>query len=233
MREINPYRGHPSHGWDIPVQEAIRLQRELSGRIRCSGTPKRVRSIAGVDLAFDGRSAEGFCGIVVFSYPRLEVIEERYCRDSVRFPYVPGLLSFREGPLFLKTCAMLSIRPDIIIFDGQGIAHPRRLGIASHMGLILETPSVGCAKSRLFGSFDEPGELKGSQSALRGNDGEIIGAVLRTRDRVRPVFVSPGHLIGVKEAVRLVMSCVDGYRIPLPTRLAHKRVGEYKRSASR
>jgi len=207
------------------------LQRELAGLIRCRGMPGGIRFIAGADLAFNGRKAEGYCGIVVLSYPGLELLEERFCSGTIGFPYVPGLLSFREGPLFLKTFAMLSIKPDLVIFDGQGIAHPRGLGIASHMGLILGLPSIGCAKSRLFGSYEEPGELRGSQSPLRGHDGRLIGAVLRTRDRSRPVFVSPGHLIGVRESVRMVMSCADGYRIPLPTRLAHRRVGEYKRSA--
>lgn len=230
MRGVVTSVGHPSHAWDISVQEAIRLQRELAGRIQCRGMPGRVRFIAGADLAFNERNAEGYCVIVVLSYPRLEVVEERFCRDAIGFPYVPGLLSFREGPLFLKTFAQLSVKPDLVIFDGQGIAHPRGLGIASHMGLILGVPSIGCAKSRLSGRYEEPGELRGSQSPLRGNNGELIGAVLRTRDRVRPVFVSPGHLIGVHESVRMIMSCADGYRIPLPTRLAHRRVGEFKRS---
>lgn len=219
-----------SHRWDITPAEAIALQRELASRVVCEGMPAVVRHVAGVDLAFDKSESAGYCAIVTFSFPDMRVVEERFCRDRVAFPYVPGLLSFREGPLVLKTFLLCGITPDLVLFDGQGIAHPRRFGIASHMGLLLGIPSIGCAKSRLYGVCDEPGREKGLYSILRDPEGHAIGAAVRTRANTKPVFVSPGHCVGLDEAVDLVLRCCGRYRIPEPTRIAHNRVGEYKRS---
>ena len=218
------------HSWNVSAGEAIGIQRRLSKKILFSGIPEKIQCIAGVDLAFDKKSSMGFCGIALFGFPDLDIIQVAFCRDEVHFPYIPGLLSFREGPIFLKAFELLEKKPDVIIFDGQGIAHPRKLGIASHMGLILHIPTIGCAKSRLYGDYEEPAMEKGSRSYLLDRNGEPIGVVLRTRHRVKPVFVSPGHMTGIEESADIVMNCVGRYRIPEPTRIAHKRVGEYKRS---
>lgn len=218
------------HSWDLSPSEAIALQKKLSAHIIIAGRPSKLTLIAGVDIAFDKSANLGFCGILIFRYPSLEIIEERFGCDHLTFPYVPGLLSFREAPLILKLFETIRNTPNCVIFDGQGIAHPRRFGVASHAGLLLGLPSIGCAKSRLFGSYNEPAMNEGSRSYIVDNEDEPIGIVLRAKENTRPVFVSPGHLVGIEEAADIVYSCADGYRIPAPTRLAHIRVGEYKRS---
>ncbi len=215
---------------DLSPQEAIALQRKLANDVIAIGMPDTIRLIAGIDLAFSKFDSLGFCAIILLEYPELAVVEEQFGSGTVSFPYIPGLLSFREGPLFLETFKKLKSRPDLLIFDGQGIAHPRRLGIASHMGVLLDIPAIGCAKSRLYGTFDDPAGRAGSRSYLRDADGTKIGTVLRTRDNVRPVFVSPGHRVGIDESAEIIMNCVRNYRIPLPTRIADIRVKEYKRS---
>ena len=218
------------HAWNLCPADAIRLQKEFSPRLAIQGMPERITTVAGVDCAFSRAENTGFCAIVLFSFPGLDVLEERFFKSGVDFPYIPGLLSFREGPLVMGALALLSRTPDVLVFDGQGIAHPRRFGIASHLGLVCGIPSIGCAKSRLYGSYDEPGPDAGSRSPLLADDGERIGAVVRTRSRVKPVFVSPGHLFGVNEAADFMMRCVRTYRVPLPTRIADIRVAEYKQS---
>lgn len=220
------------HPWDVTPREAVEIQRSLAGKVVCRGRPGRIGFIAGVDIAFDKDTGNGFCGIIVFTWPFLGVVEERFLKDRLLFPYVPGLLSFREGPLFLKTFSLLDAKPGILVFDGQGIAHPRGLGIASHMGVILGLPTIGCAKSRLYGTYEEPGPGKGSRCPLYGKGGDIIGVVLRTRSGVRPVFVSPGHRIGIEEAADIMMECAGPYRVPVPTREAHIRVGRYRGSCA-
>ncbi len=217
------------HPWSLSISEAVELQRKLAGEIVCSGKPEKIDHVAGIDLAYDKSANLGFCAVVLCTYPALKV--SRICRvhDEVRFPYVPGLLSFREGPLVLKALANLDIQPDVIIFDGQGIAHPRRLGIAAHMGLLLNMPSIGCAKSRLCGSYEEPGLDRGEKSFLFDRKNRPIGSVLRTRRGVKPVFVSPGHLVGLGEAVEIVMNCLTKYRIPEPVRIADIEATKYKR----
>ncbi|MEW6526588.1 MAG: deoxyribonuclease V [Spirochaetota bacterium] len=214
--------------WDYSVQEAIIIQKNLAGNVIITGKPEKIEYIAGIDVALtpDDR---GYCIIAVFSFPTMELCEEVFCSDPITFPYVPGLLSFREGPLVLKAYEKLSIKPDVLVFDGQGIAHPRRFGIASHIGVILDVPTIGCAKSRLCGTYSEPGPNKGDRAYLYDKD-EIIGVVLRTRAQVKPVFVSPGHKIGIDEATDIMMQCTGNYRIPVPTRYAHCRVTMYKRS---
>ncbi|HNU91434.1 MAG TPA: deoxyribonuclease V [Spirochaetota bacterium] len=218
------------HGWNNKPAEAVRLQRELSTKIQTSGSPAKIGIVAGVDVSTGGPDGLGHCCIVVLNFPGLEPVEESCHSGEVPFPYIPGLLSFREGPLFLRAFENLKNKPDVLIFDGQGIAHPRRFGIACHMGLLLGIPSIGCAKSRLYGSYEEPDEERGSTSPLLGNDGERIGTVLRTRSRVSPVFVSPGHLVGMDEAARIVLACTGKYRIPVPTRMAHILAGEKRKT---
>lgn len=162
--------------------------------------------------------------MVVLSYPELEIAEVQTVEDSIDFPYVPGLLSFREAPLTLAACGQLSVTPDLILVDGQGIAHPRRLGLASHLGLFLDTPTIGCAKSRLCGSHFEPADEPGSHAELVDND-EVIGAVLRTKAKVKPIYVSIGHRVDLESAIYWVTECCRGYRLPEPTRLAHLAAG--------
>lgn len=183
--------------------------------------PSRVRFVAGVDVACDASSHIGFCAVAVCAYPSLEPVHHVVVKGEVLFPYMPGFLSFREGPIVCAAFDGLDIRPDVAIFDGQGIAHPQRLGIASHLGLILNLPTIGCAKTRLCGTYKQPGLRKGDRSYLTDDGGDPIGVVLRTRDCVRPVFVSPGHMIGIDEAAAFVLSCVRTYRIPEPLRRAH------------
>jgi deoxyribonuclease V len=218
------------HRWDISISDAIRLQKDISGEIISKGRPKRINTVAGVDLSYEKLSSTGFCSIVVLTFPSMERIKIISGHDKVIFPYVPGLLSFREGPLFLKTFGKLKEKPDLIIFDGQGIAHPRKLGLASHMGYILGLPSIGCAKSRLYGIYDEPGPKKGDKSYLYGAEKMMIGTVLRTKDNIKPLFISPGHLVGIDEAADIIMQCVRGFRVPEPTRLADIEVALYKKS---
>jgi deoxyribonuclease V len=220
------------HPWDVSVRQAIDIQKNLSSRVRCKGSPTGIKTIAGVDIAIRRNTDKAYCGIIIFEYPSLKLLSETYSSDTLKFPYVPGLLSFREGPLFLKTWELVGSKPDLIVFDGQGIAHPRRLGIASHMGLLLDIPAIGCAKSRLFGSYTNPGPSRGSMSYLYDDNNCKIGVVIRTRDNVSPVFVSPGHNIGIDESAEIIMACAVKYRIPVPTRTAHVKVGEYKNSFS-
>jgi deoxyribonuclease V len=217
------------HQWDLSYKDAILLQKELAAKILIEEFKATPQRIAGIDLAYHKKTGTGFCSIIVLAYPGLEEIETVRFHEKVDFPYIPGLLSFREGPLVLATYETLKTKPDLLIFDGHGVAHPRRLGIASHIGLFLGLPSIGCAKSKLFGSYDEPGESKGSTSILTDSSGEQIGTVLRTRDRVKPVFISPGHMSGFQDSVRLVLNCTGKYRIPEPTRLADIDVAIYKR----
>ncbi len=215
----NLRHGSPLHQWDVSAAEARELQRRLASRIIASGGPASVRTVAGVDVAAGRSAGSGRAAIVVLSYPGLAEVERSTVELPLPFPYVPGLLSFREAPLVLAAYDRLTVRPDLLLVDGQGIAHPRRFGLASHLGLWLDLPSVGCAKSRLVGEYDQPGEAAGATAPLI-DGGERIGAVVRTRAATRPLFVSPGHLIGIDEAVAWTLACCRGRRLPEPTRLA-------------
>ncbi len=194
------------------------LQKELADKVILENHLDAVKTIAGVDVGIQKGAAEA--AVVVLAFPDLTVIDYAVASGPVPMPYIPGLLSFREGPAILKAMDRLSASPDLLIFDGQGIAHPRRLGIASHMGVLLDMPTIGCAKSRLCGDHSEPGEAKGSRVWLR-HHGEKIGTVLRTRDRVKPLFVSPGHRVDFDAAVDSVLACCTRYRLPETTRWAH------------
>lgn len=227
--EISPPGEDIAHSWRCTPAEAIAIQKRLSGRVVIGGRPAKLDFVAGVDLAFEKARGLGFCVIIIFEFPSMNIVEERCAADTVAFPYIPGLLSFREGPLILQAYNMLEKKPECIIFDGQGIAHPRRLGIASHLGLLLDVPSIGCAKSRLYGRFEELAPGKGARAPLVDDAGGQVGVVLRTRTGVKPVFVSPGHRVGVEEAADIVMACAGRYRVPEPTRLADIRVEKFKR----
>jgi deoxyribonuclease V len=197
---------------------------DLAGEVTRTGGITKPRLIAGVDISVNRWAKTGTAAVVVLSYPGLEPVEVKVVTDSLNFPYVPGLLSFREAPLILAACEKLTVTPDLLMVDGQGIAHPRRMGLASHLGLCLDIPTIGCAKSRLCGSHDEPGNERSSYAELLGN-GEVIGAVVRTRTGVKPVYVSIGHKIDLPTAIHFVLECCRGYRLPEPTRLAHQAAG--------
>ncbi len=212
------------HGWQLSPAEAINLQREMAARVSTEGWPENPRYIAGTDLAV-GRAGEmATAAVVVLSYPELKVAEVKLAQGRLEWPYVPGLLSFREAPLVLAAAESLGITPDLFIVDGQGIAHPRRIGLASHLGLFWDIPTIGCAKSLLNGHCEEPGAARRSWTELRDKD-EVIGAAVRTREKVRPVYVSPGHKISLEAAIHWVLACSRGYRLPEPTRLAHLAAG--------
>jgi deoxyribonuclease V len=213
------------HAWNLSPKEAIRLQRELSHRLLQSWDSREVTSVAGVDVSVKAGRARA--AIVVLSYPGLKPIEAVTAEVDAVFPYVPGLLTFREGPVILAAWEKLSSRPDVLLFDGQGIAHPRGMGLAAHMGLWLDLPSIGVAKSRLYGVHEPPGPNRGdSSNLLDGADPErVIGSVLRTRSNVKPVFVSPGHRIDVKGATEFTLACCARYRLPETTRWAHRVAG--------
>jgi deoxyribonuclease V len=188
-----------------------------------------IRYIAGADIAIAPATSTIYAGVVVLDYATLAVVERKSLVSSTDFPYIPGLLSFREAPALLQVCTELDTIPDVVVFDGQGIAHPRGLGIASHMGLLLDVPAIGCAKSRLTGRYEEPSPHRGAHTPLYGGHGQVLGAVLRTKDRTKPVFVSVGHKIELSPALDILLHCHRGYRIPEPTRLADQYVGTIRR----
>ena len=221
------------HPWTMDYRAAVAVQERLRERIVLAPPPARPRLVAGADVSYDRGDDRFFAAVVVFSLRPWAIVEESVSTGRVGFPYIPGLLSFREAPVLLRAFRRLRKDPDLVIFDGQGIAHPRGLGVASHLGLILDIPSIGCAKSRLVGSYTEPGKEAGSRSPLKLN-GRRIGTVLRTRSGVKPVFVSPGHRMNIGGASRWVLKCCRGYRLPEPTRAAHilsNRVRRERRSA--
>lgn len=215
-----------SHPWDLKPKAAIVLQKELASQIIDDVPLGDISTVAGIDVGFQDDLA--IAAIVLLDFPGLNVINQAVSKRRVSFPYVPGLLSFREGPVILDAIDKLSERPDLLIFDGQGRAHPRRLGIACHIGLLTGTPSIGCGKSRLCGRHGEPAREKGDSVPLVDND-ETIGAVVRTRDGVKPVFVSAGHLVNLESSVRIILCCCTKYRLPEPTRLAHHLAAESKK----
>ena len=216
------------HGWEMTPREAVELQKSLRERVRLAPLRKEIRTIAGADISFNKFSPVVYAGIVVMSLPSLEVFEEVGVVSETKFPYVPGLLSFRESPSVLEAWAKLKTEPDAVMFDGQGLAHPRRVGIASHVGLIIDRPTLGCAKSVLVGKYEEPDMERGHWTEMV-DKGEVVGAAVRTKTNVQPVFVSPGHLIDLGGAIKLTLECDGGYRQPEPTRRAHLLVNALRR----
>jgi len=216
--------------WKVTPKEAIEIQKELQREVRLVPLSKDLCYIGGSDASMNLFSPEGFAGFVTLRYPDLDLVDHAVSKDKINFPYIPGLLSFREIPMLLKAWQKLKQKPDVLIVDGVGIAHPRRFGIASHVGILLSIPTIGCAKSVLTGVYKEPGDEPGSFSYLYDplNTKEILGVALRTKRGVKPVFVSAGHLITLPEAVEIVKSCVRKHRLPEPTRLAHNKVNEYR-----
>ena len=203
--------------WDLDPAEAIVLQRRLSCFVINNSTLKAVRTVAGVDTAYRNNVARA--AVVMMTYPALETIGEAVAERGINYPYIPGLLTFREGPAVLAALSQLETLPDLLIFDGQGIAHPRHCGIASHIGVLTDIPAIGCAKTKLVGQYDEPAQQRGSYTLLT-HKGQTIGAVVRTRTNVSPVFVSTGHRVSLRDSVRIVLDCCRGYRLPETTRRA-------------
>ena len=211
----------PCHSWNLGPAEAMALQRELRAHLILIDQLGPVRRVAGVDVGFEASGTVTRAAVAVLRYPELDLLETAIARRPTEFPYIPGLLSFRELPAVLEALERLREPPDLLLCDGQGIAHPRRFGIASHLGLLVDIPAIGVAKTRLCGSHGEVAEWRGAWTPLRA-EGEIIGAVLRTRPGVKPLYVSPGHRMGLETAVAYVMGCCTRYRLPETTRHAHR-----------
>lgn len=220
------------YSWNLTPKEAVELQKKLRGQVVLAPLPKDIRHIGGCDLSMNLYSTNVFAGFVVLTYPELKLVDHAAVEDTVIFPYVPGLLSFREIPPLLKAWKKLKIKPDVICVDGVGVAHPRRMGIATHLGLALDVPTIGVAKSLLTGTYEQPDSRKGSSSLLldRYHPEEVLGIVLRTKENVKPIFISPGYKVTLHDAEKVVRACVRNYRIPEPTRLAHEMVNTYRRS---
>jgi deoxyribonuclease V len=219
-------RLHPRHAWSVTSEEAVALQKELRQQVAADRPIDlaAVRLVAGVDVSV--RNEQSQAAVVVATFPEFEVVETVRAQRPTPFPYIPGLLSFREGPVLEEAFERLRAEPDVFLFDGMGIAHPRRIGVASHMGLWLERPTIGCGKTLLTGRYRDLGEEKGSAAPLI-HRGETIGVALRTRTGTNPMFISPGHLADISTAADLVMRCAPKYRLPEPIRLAHKAAGQF------
>ena len=220
------------HPWKVTPQQGLKIQNELANQVEQKNYLQTPQWIAGADISLTMGSKEAFAGIVILNARTLEIAAEYFIKGEIEFPYIPGLLSFREAPLLLKLFKKVSPAPQLVFFDGQGVAHPRKLGLASHMGLFLNCPTIGCGKSRLTGTYREPGLKKGNRTRLLDKEGETIGSVLRTRENCKPIFVSVGHQIDLETAVRWTKKCTTRYRIPEPTRLAHIRVNDFRESHS-
>lgn len=225
-------RPAPGNLWPKDIQTAQKVQNALVERVSIRPLKRDPILIAGVDACFTGSTV--VAAATLFTYPGLQHLGDAVAKERMIFPYIPGYLSFREGPAIIKALRKLIKKPDVVLFDGQGIAHPLHMGIASHVGVVLDIPSVGCAKSRLVGIYDAPGPCKGDWSPLY-YQGREVGAVLRTRDRVRPLFISPGHRVDLMTSIDIVLHAVSSYRLPEPirradhlSRLAAKKEGEHE-----
>ena len=216
MKIVSPHR------WDVSPSEAMEIQQELRNKVSTERTPDQINTVAGVDVSFKGDVAKA--AIVVLSYPGLTPVDYSLAELPVEFPYIPGLLAFREAPTVLAALEKLKTEPDLFMFDAQGLAHPRRMGLATHLGVIIDRPSIGCAKSRLCGSHHEPGPERGSYTNLYDGD-EIIGAVVRTQTGVSPLYISIGHKVDLPSAIEYVLNCCTNYRLPETTRHAHRVAG--------
>jgi deoxyribonuclease V len=219
-------RLHPRHSWSVTPEEAVALQKELRSQIISDRSLDldAIGLVAGVDVSVKNDQSQA--AVVVATYPDFRVVETVRAQQPTPFPYIPGLLSFREGPVLEEAFARLGTEPDVFLFDGMGIAHPRRCGIACHLGLWLERPTVGCGKTLLSGRYRDLGDEKGSAAPLV-HGGETIGVALRTRAGTNPMFISPGHLADIASAAELVLRCAPKYRLPEPIRLAHQAAGQF------
>ncbi len=219
----------PLHDWNLSTQQAIELQKQLAFEVvKEDDFDAPVKTVAGIDLGYDAKNGTSRAVVVVLKFPELELIASAEALSPIQFPYVPGLLSFRETPVAIKALEKLAVTPDLILCDGQGYAHPRRFGVACHIGLITNIPSLGVAKSLLVGKFENLGETRGSTAPLIHRN-EQIGAVVRTKDKVQPLFVSVGHRISLETAIEYVLQCAPKYRLPETTRLADKMASYRKK----
>jgi deoxyribonuclease V len=215
---------HELHRWDVSHEQAKALQVSLAKKVVTEDDGINAHLIAGVDISAPDSHGIARGAVVVLNYPELNLVEVKTVEREVIFPYIPGLLSFREAPLILAACEELSSVPDLVLVDGQGIAHPRRFGLAAHLGLFLDVPTIGCAKSRLCGAHKLVEEKIGFYAQLVDN-GQVIGAVLKTKLGTKPIYVSIGHKVSLSSAIKWVLNCCHGYRLPEPTRLAHLAAG--------
>jgi deoxyribonuclease V len=216
-----------SHTWNVTPKEAIEIQKQLREEVRIEPLKKKIHTIAGCDVSMNLYSNTIYAGFIVLSYPDLKIIDQAVVKDVTHFPYVPGLLSFREIPALLKAWKKLETKPDLVMVDGQGIAHPRRLGIASHLGLALNIPTIGCAKSVLYGKYNKTRNV--IEELTDPKTREVIGAVFQSKPNCNPLIISVGHKITLVEAILIVQTCLRGYRLPEPTRLAHHMVNDYRK----
>jgi deoxyribonuclease V len=218
------------HNFDVSLKEARSIQENLRNSLVQKALPKNIKYIAGVDVSFNKFEKDVYAGIIVLSYPDLAVVEYQVAKMEVNFPYIPGFLSFREIPPLIKCWEKLKTKPDVVVVDGHGIAHPRRLGIAAHFGLVIQTPTIGAAKKILYGTFRDPSFLAGVHTFIKDpKTGETIGAVVRTKNNVKPMFVSPGNLCTIDDSVRIILACTRGYRLPEQTRMAHNLVNAFRK----
>jgi deoxyribonuclease V len=215
--------------WDGTAKGAIALQKKMRELVRTGSFSGEIRVIAGADVSLERFGTELYAGIVLMSYPDLAPLGHAVAKIDVKFPYIPGLLSFREIPGLLECIRKLPIRPDLIVVDGQGIAHPRRLGIASHLGVATGISTIGCAKSRLFGVYNEPKKTGSAERIIDPETGEHLGYALNSKERSNPLIISPGFGISPEESLEIVKSCLRGYRLPEPTRRAHELVNEFRK----
>jgi deoxyribonuclease V len=212
---------------ELTIPEATILQKDLRDQVLIEAPDFPVNTIGGADISFNKNSNTMYAGIVVLKFPALQPIAYCLVKKDVNFPYIPGYLAFREVPALIEAWELLKVKPDVLVVDGHGIAHPRRMGIAAHFGVLTGQPAIGCAKKLLYGKYVEPGLQRGDFSPLMDKD-NVIGAVLRSKAGVKPVFVSPGHKMDVASSVSLIAQCLGNYRLPEPTRLAHNAVNHFR-----
>jgi len=217
------------HSWDVTYEEAVAQQKQLAGRLELNNAAiDTLRYVAGGDISFERKGSRAISGFVIYDTKKHIVLEKVSANAPLNFPYIPGLLSFREIPPLLEAWKKLTIIPDVVLLDGHGLAHPRRFGLASHFGLWVDLPTIGCAKNLLVGEFEEPGAEKGSKMPIM-EKGEQIGMAVRTRTAVKPVFVSQGHMTSLSQATELVLKAAPVYKIPEPIRRAHNLVNSVRR----
>ncbi len=214
--------------WNLTPEEAIAWQEKLKSRIVLSPLPQEIKLVAGLDISFNKYEKTVYAGIIALDLKTLKPYAHALVVTEIDFPYIPGLLSFREIPALMEAWEIMQVKPDVVMADGHGIAHPRRMGIATHFGILTDRPTIGVAKKKLFGHYEEPSSNAGDYTVLQ-NKGEIIGYVYRTKRNVKPVFISPGHKCDLQGALLLVEKCSGKYRIPEPTRQAHSLVNQFRR----
>lgn len=217
------------HEWNVSPRDAIEIQKKLRTEVRLKPLPHVPKTIAGVDVSLNLYEKDIYAGVLVLSYPELEVLETKVVKSQTDFPYIPGLLSFREIPALMECIEKLETKPDVYMVDGQGIAHPRRLGIASHLGVLINAPTIGCGKSRLYGEYQVPTEVGEAEDIVDPKTGEVIGVAYKSKVRSNPLIISPGHLITLEESLSIVKATLRGYRIPEPTRLAHHLANAFRK----